>query len=166
MILTLANVFYVLVAVAMIALILFQRGSGASAGAGFGAGASATVFGARGASNFLSKTTAILAILFFILSLGMAMYASRMSGGGTAPEQGLGVMEELAAPGATDQPVDATVPVLTPAPATDVPAAPAGDATSGEAPADPASAAGADASAAPESAAPAVPAQDEGSNGD
>lgn len=66
MILTLANVFYVLVAVAMIALILFQRGSGASAGAGFGAGASATVFGARGASNFLSKSTAILAVLFFI----------------------------------------------------------------------------------------------------
>lgn len=165
MILTLANVFYVLVAVAMIALILFQRGSGASAGAGFGAGASATVFGARGASNFLSKSTAILAILFFILSLGMAMYASRMSGGTAAPEQDLGVMEELAVPGAAGEPADATVPVLAPAPATDVPAVPAAPAA--DVPAGDASTSGADAAgAAPESDTPPVPAQDEGSNGD
>lgn len=167
MILTLANVFYVLVAVAMIALILFQRGSGASAGAGFGAGASATVFGARGASNFLSKSTAILAVLFFILSLGMAMYASRMSGGTAAPEQDLGVMEELAVPGAAGEPADATVPVLAPAPATDVPAAPAADVPATDASPDRASTSGADATgAAPESDATPVPAQDESSNGD
>ena len=91
MILTLANVIYVLVAVAMIALILLQRGAGAAAGSGFGAGASATVFGARGASNFLSKSTAILAAIFFILSLGMAMYATKLAGT-TAVDDDLGIM--------------------------------------------------------------------------
>ena len=55
--LQLVNVLYVLVAIAMIGLILMQRGSGAQAGSGFGGGASATVFGSRGASNFLSKST-------------------------------------------------------------------------------------------------------------
>ena len=64
------NVVYVLLAIAMIALILMQRGAGAQAGSGFGAGASATVFGARGASNFLSKSTKWLAIAFFAISLG------------------------------------------------------------------------------------------------
>ena len=67
-----AQVFYVLIAAAMIALILMQRGAGADAGSGFGGGASATVFGARGSSNFLSRSTAVLAGLFFLLSLGMA----------------------------------------------------------------------------------------------
>mgnify|MGYP001583372593 CR=1 FL=1 len=60
------NVVYVLVASAIIALVLMQRGSGAQAGSGFGGGgASGTVFGARGASNFLSKSTKWLAIAFF-----------------------------------------------------------------------------------------------------
>lgn len=80
MLIQLATILYVLVAIAMIALILMQRG-GAGAGAGFGGGggASATVFGARGASNFLSKSTKWLAILFFALSLGMAWYATKGS---------------------------------------------------------------------------------------
>ena len=56
MLLTILNVVYVLLAIAMIAMILMQRGAGAQAGSGFGAGASATVFGSRGAGNFLSKT--------------------------------------------------------------------------------------------------------------
>src|SRR3546814_13720830 len=70
------NVIYVLLAIAMIALILMQRGSGAQAGAGFGGGASATVFGARGASSFLSKSTKWMAITFFAISMGMAWYAT------------------------------------------------------------------------------------------
>jgi preprotein translocase subunit SecG len=97
MILTLANVIYVLVAVAMIALILLQRGAGAAAGSGFGAGASATVFGARGASNFLSKSTAILAAIFFILSLGMAMYATKLAGTTAPVDDDLGLMSETPA---------------------------------------------------------------------
>lgn len=75
--LTLANILYVLVSIGMIVMILLQRGAGAAAGSGFGAGASATVFGSRGSANFLSKSTAVLATLFFIISLGMAMYVSR-----------------------------------------------------------------------------------------
>jgi preprotein translocase subunit SecG len=124
MILTLFNVIYVLVAVAMIALILLQRGAGAAAGSGFGAGASATVFGARGASNFLSKSTAVLAAIFFILSLGMAMYATKLAGVGAVDED-LGVMsaapapfETPAAPAAEGDAVPAAVPAATSAPAT------------------------------------------------
>ncbi len=99
------NVIYVLVSIAIIALVLMQRGSGAQAGSGFGAGASGTVFGARGASNFLSKSTKWLAVAFFGISLFMAWHASH--GGRPATAQNLGVMTE--------------------APATTVPAAPAGE---------------------------------------
>ena len=69
---TLAVVFHVLLAASIIALVLIQRGKGADAGAGFGAGASGTVFGARGSGSFLSRTTAILATLFFVTSLGLS----------------------------------------------------------------------------------------------
>lgn len=89
------SVFYILVAAAMIVLILMQRGAGADAGSGFGGGASATVFGARGSSNFMSRTTAVLAGLFFLLSLGMGMYLSH-SGTPKASESDLGVMAGLA----------------------------------------------------------------------
>ena len=71
------NIIYVLLAVAMIALILMQRGAGAQAGSGFGGGASGTVFGARGSANFLSKSTKWLAIAFFVLSLAISIGASR-----------------------------------------------------------------------------------------
>jgi preprotein translocase subunit SecG len=59
---------------AMIALILLQQGKGADAGASFGAGASGseTLFGAKGSSNFLSRTTAILATIFFVVTLALA----------------------------------------------------------------------------------------------
>lgn len=97
MLMLILNVVYVLVAVAMIALILMQRGSGAAAGSGFGAGASGTVFGARGASNFLSKSTKWLAVVFFGISLFMAWYATH---GSRPAEQGLGVMSQAQAPAA------------------------------------------------------------------
>ena len=68
------SVFYILIAAAMTVLILLQNGEGASAGSGFGGGASATVFGARGSANFLTRATGVLAALFFALSLGMGVY--------------------------------------------------------------------------------------------
>ncbi len=74
---TLAVVFHVLLAVAIIAIVLLQRGKGADAGAGFGAGASGTVFGARGSANFLSRTTAVMATLFFLTSLGLTYLFSQ-----------------------------------------------------------------------------------------
>lgn len=129
MILTLSNVVYVLVAVAMIVLILLQRGAGAAAGSGFGGGASATVFGARGASNFLSKSTAVLAALFFIIAMGMAMVATR----GTGPavlDDDLGVMSGAA----VTAPVDAETPVapmVAPEPAAEVPSPTEAASTSG-----------------------------------
>lgn len=67
-------VLQVFLALAIIALILLQKGKGAGEGAAFGGGAS-TVFGASGSSNFLSKSTAILATCFFINSLALAYLA-------------------------------------------------------------------------------------------
>ena len=60
---------YLVVALVLIGFILLQQGKGADAGASFGGGASGTVFGAAGAGNFLSRTTAILATAFFVISL-------------------------------------------------------------------------------------------------
>ncbi len=66
----------VLLSISLIVLILMQHGKGADAGAAFGSGASATVFGARGSGNFLSKATTILAILFFIVCMSLAYTSS------------------------------------------------------------------------------------------
>jgi preprotein translocase subunit SecG len=104
------NIFYVLIAVGMVVLILLQRGAGAAAGSGFGAGASATVFGARGSANFLSRSTAVLAGLFFLLSLGMGIYLGHLGGGGTSQSSDdLGVMAGVATP--EEKPATETAPV-------------------------------------------------------
>ena len=65
---------HVLVALALVGLILIQRGKGAEAGAAFGSGASQTVFGARGSASFLTRLTAILATVFFCTSLTLAYF--------------------------------------------------------------------------------------------
>ncbi len=78
-------IFFVLVVVAMIAFILVQKGAGATAGSAFGSGASATVFGAKGSGNFLTKTTMLLAFLFFAISMYMAVQASKEF---TTPDDG------------------------------------------------------------------------------
>lgn len=70
-------VFHVLLGLGIIGLVLMQQGKGADAGAAFGAGASGSVFGAQGAASFLSRTTAILATLFFLTSLGLAIMNSQ-----------------------------------------------------------------------------------------
>jgi preprotein translocase subunit SecG len=72
------TVIHLFLAIGLIGLILIQHGRGADAGAAFGSGASATVFGARGSGSFLSRTTAILATLFFVTSVVMAYYAQRV----------------------------------------------------------------------------------------
>jgi preprotein translocase subunit SecG len=123
MLLTLFNIVYVFIAVAMTILILLQRGAGAQAGSGFGAGASGTVFGARGASNFLSRSTAVLALIFFVLSLAMAWYLKN-AGTPSPTNDDLGVMGALATPKATE-PAAPTGTVTSAPAASDVPAAPA-----------------------------------------
>lgn len=138
------NVVYVLVAIAMIALILMQRGAGAQAGSGFGAGASSTVFGSRGASNFLSKSTKWLAIVFFAVALFMAWHATHGGKPKALSEQDLGVMSTRAVPKADTkapsvpaaqpaaQPVPAAPSQSTPVPPTDTaPPAPAKPAPQG-----------------------------------
>ena len=69
---TAVMVIFVLNAVTLIGIVLIQQGKGADAGAAFGSGASATVFGARGSANFLSRFTAVLATLFFVLAMVLA----------------------------------------------------------------------------------------------
>jgi preprotein translocase subunit SecG len=103
---TLAVVFHVLLAASIIGLVLIQRGKGADAGAGFGAGASGTVFGSRGSGSFLSRTTAILATLFFLTSLGLSYLFSQQ----TAPSS---VVDRVQPAPTMPAPAD-TVPGLLP----------------------------------------------------
>jgi preprotein translocase subunit SecG len=96
---------HVFLAVAIIGLVLLQRGKGADAGAGFGAGASGTVFGARGSATALSKATAVLATLFFVTSLALAFL-----GGRTPTEEPTSILERSAqqsAPAPTEVPAPA-----------------------------------------------------------
>ena len=85
----LAIVLHVLLAFAIIGLVLLQHGKGADMGSGFGGGASGSLFGATGSANFLSRTTAVLATIFFISSLGLAYVATNK------PREGAGVMESV-----------------------------------------------------------------------
>jgi preprotein translocase subunit SecG len=103
--LTLILTVHVLVALGIIFLVLLQHGKGADMGAAFGGGSSGSLFGATGSANFLSRTTAALAVVFFLTSLGLAYVATHK------PKTGGSVMQ------------DAASPALTPpaAPATDVP---------------------------------------------
>src|SRR5215813_5208350 len=89
-ILTIVQVFS---SVAIIGLVLLQRGKGAEAGAGFGAGASGTVFGARGARTALSRATAVFAAIFMVNSLALAYMGTRQS---EAPKTILDVAGEAA----------------------------------------------------------------------
>lgn len=70
---------HVLIALTIIGLVLLQHGKGADMGSGFGGGASASLFGATGSANFLSRTTAVLAAIFFLMSLGLAYLATHKS---------------------------------------------------------------------------------------
>ena len=63
---------HTLIALGIVTLVLLQHGRGADAGAAFGSGASGTVFGAQGSGSFLTRTTGVLAALFFATSLGLA----------------------------------------------------------------------------------------------
>lgn len=85
---------HVVVAVAIIALVLMQQGKGAEAGASFGAGASQTLFGSAGSWNFFSRVTAILALLFFLSSLGLALMAKNKAGSADALTPELRILEE------------------------------------------------------------------------
>ncbi len=72
---------YLVVSVVLIGFVLIQQGKGAGMGASFGSGASNTVFGASGAGNFMTRTTAVLAILFFLISLALGNLSSQKKSG-------------------------------------------------------------------------------------
>jgi len=90
MLTTVLIVLHVLVALSIIGLVLLQHGKGADMGSGFGGGASGSLFGATGSANFLSRTTAVMAAVFFILSLALAYVATRRP-----VEEGGGVIESI-----------------------------------------------------------------------
>ena len=100
---------HLFLAIGLVVLILMQHGKGADMGAAFGSGASASVFGSRGASNFLSRSTAVLATVFFVTSLALAYFAMQA----TEPET---LME-----GVTPPAIDSPTPIV---PDSDLPALP------------------------------------------
>ena len=108
------------IAIALVAFVLIQKGQGATAGAAFGSGASGTVFGSRGAGNFLTRSTWVLATLFCTISLVMAVMVSRLS---DLPENDLGVVGSVqTAPAIEESPPAGEVSVTSDEPAvTDVP---------------------------------------------
>src|ERR1017187_420419 len=111
--LTLILTVHVLVALGIIFLVLLQHGKGADMGAAFGSGSSGSLFGATGSANFLSRTTAALAVVFFLTSLGLAYVATHK------PNRGASVMQ-----GATSPPAAGVAPAgEVPKPA-DAPAGP------------------------------------------
>jgi preprotein translocase subunit SecG len=113
---TLATVSHVFLAVAIIALVLLQRGKGADAGAAFGAGASGTVFGSRGTTSFLSRTTAILATMFFLTSLGLAYLAGQRTEPGSILERAPITAPADEVPSVTPLPQDFSEPPVLPVP--------------------------------------------------
>jgi preprotein translocase subunit SecG len=114
--LTIVLAVQILTALGMIGLILLQHGKGADMGAAFGGGASGSLFGATGSANFLSRTTAVLAAVFFVCTLALAYFGYTVkpttSGGGS-------VLERTAVPAAVPASGAGAIPSTT------VPAAPA-----------------------------------------
>ncbi|MFS8976809.1 preprotein translocase subunit SecG [Cupriavidus necator] len=116
---TLLVVLQVLSALGVIGLVLIQHGKGADVGAAFGSGASGSLFGATGSANFLSRTTAVLATLFFVCTLALTLL------GNYKPPASLGVMG--AAPASAPATAGASAPAAAPAAAAAA-SAPAGPA--------------------------------------
>ncbi|CAN1538418.1 preprotein translocase subunit SecG [Limnohabitans sp. B9-3] len=108
LILNIVQVVQLLAALGMIGLILVQHGKGADMGAAFGSGSSGSLFGATGGANFLSRTTGVLAAVFFVCTLGLAYF------GNLRPASSGSVLEGAAvAPVATENgavPAPAVVP--------------------------------------------------------
>ncbi len=113
--LTLILVVQMLSALAMIGLILIQHGKGADMGAAFGSGGSGSLFGATGGANFMSRTTAVLAAVFFVCTLLLAYFGKQ------APTSSGSVLEGAAvtAPTPVNTSPAAQIPGNTPAAQTD-----------------------------------------------
>ncbi|HQR11959.1 MAG TPA: preprotein translocase subunit SecG [Casimicrobiaceae bacterium] len=127
---TILFVVQILVAIALCGLILLQHGKGADMGAAFGSGSSGSLFGAAGSANFLSRTTAILAAVFFLSSLGLTYLGTTHARKGVTQQ---GVMQDVpatkpadgnasgSAPATPAVPAPATTPSAPPSKAADIP---------------------------------------------
>jgi preprotein translocase subunit SecG len=104
----LVQVLQVLAAIAMIGLVLVQHGKGADMGASFGSGASGSLFGATGSANFLSRSTAICAAVFFLSTLGLAFFANSASV--RAPSTGGSVLDRAATAASAPASAAAVIP--------------------------------------------------------
>ena len=89
---TLVVVVHVVIAVALVGLVLIQQVKGADAGAAFGGGASQTVFGSQGSGSFLTRLTTSLAIVFFVTSFSLAVFAKQRAE--VAADAGIPVVQE------------------------------------------------------------------------
>ncbi len=118
---TLILVLHVAAALCVIGLVLLQHGKGADMGAAFGSGSAGSLFGSSGSANFLSRTTAVLAAVFFVTSLGLTYVASHKG----RPEGVMSTHEEA--------PVDPARRPSLPAPSSTVPA-PNGESKANEVP--------------------------------
>jgi len=119
---TIVVVFHLIISVALVVLVLIQRGKGADVGAAFGSGASQTVFGSQGSGSFLTRTTAILATLFFASSLTLAYFTSQGTDRKSVTES---LMSEPAAV-VQHQEMQENVPMDVPSVPSNVPEVPAG----------------------------------------
>ena len=120
----LSLVVHVIAALGIIGLVLLQHGKGADMGAAFGSGSSGSVFGSAGSANFMSRTTAILAVIFFISSIGLTVVGSKK-----AADKGLMTKEVPTQPAdpAQSQSLPAQIPaspLTAPAPVVPVPGLP------------------------------------------
>ncbi|HEX3098139.1 MAG TPA: preprotein translocase subunit SecG [Usitatibacter sp.] len=115
---TLVLVIHILAAAGIVVLVLLQHGKGADMGAAFGSGSAGSLFGSAGAANFLSRTTAVLAAVFFLTSMGLTYFSMPSKSGGVTQQLEIPAVPQGAAPPAQK------------------PAAPASSAPSPAAPAD------------------------------
>jgi preprotein translocase subunit SecG len=106
---TLILVLHLIAAIGIVVLVLLQHGKGADMGAAFGSGSAGSLFGSAGASNFLSRTTAVLAAVFFATSLGLTYFH-------TVPARSGGVTQHLDVPAAKTEAQPAAPAPSAPAP--------------------------------------------------
>jgi len=104
-------VIFLIVAIGLVGLVMLQQGKGADMGASFGAGASGTLFGSSGSGNFMTRMTAILAALFFGISLILGNMSTNKSQKGSE-------WENLSQPAKTEQ---TTAPAAPTGPSSDIP---------------------------------------------
>ena len=108
----------VLVSLALIGLVLIQKGQGSDIGSAFGSGASQTVFGSQGSANFLTRATGLAAAVFFLSSLGLSYLSTRTGQDSVmtdAPATSRPAQGQVPAP--TQQPPSGPVPGAQPGPA-------------------------------------------------